>query len=323
MDIRQLRYFVGIADARSFSRAAERLHVAQSALSQHIRKLEEELGVQLLVREARGVALTAAGEKLLAHARAILVQLGDAERDVRRAGDVPSGPVSVGVPAGVARLLNPPLLQACAEELPHVSLRIVEVLPGHVLEWLDSGHIQLGVHYVLGAPTDGALLAEEDYYLVSGAPQPSLEDAVRFTDLPRFPLVLPTCAYNPQHCIAVHAEARGVKFDIETRVDSLATILDLVRNGPGHSILTPGAMLAEWYAGCLFAYRIEPAVTRAVMLSVGFAAAAERSVRAVEAIALRVARRLVAEGDWPRQLPCVQRPVREPERQIAGRVIGA
>jgi LysR family nitrogen assimilation transcriptional regulator len=302
MDLRQLRYFVAVVEAGSFSRAAERVHVAQSALSLHVRSLEESLGAPLLLREPRGVRTTAAGEKLLAHARAILGLVRDAERDVRSAFAEPSGPVSIGIPSGVGRLFNAPLLDACRRELPQVSLRIVEVLPGHVAEWLQGGLIQLGVFYALDQTPEGRPLAEEHFHLVCGAREPSLGGDVALADLPRYPLVLPVCSHNPQQCVAVRARAVGIELEIEARVDSLATILELVCTRPARTILTPGAFLPEWQAGKVFAYAIAPTMKRSVMLAAGPAAAGDPAVRAVEAVARRTADGLVGEGAWPRRL---------------------
>jgi LysR family nitrogen assimilation transcriptional regulator len=304
VDLRQLRYFVAVVEAGSFSRAAERVHVAQSALSLKVRELEEALGVTLLVREPKGVYPTAAGQKLLAHARTILSQVREAERDLRSAGE-PGGPVSIGIPSGVGRIFNAPLLEACSRELPRISLRIVEVLPGHVSEWLAGGLIQLGIHYCVRETPEGTPLAVEDLHLVCGARQPGLTGTVPFADLARFPLVLPVCNHNPQQCPANRAKAAGIDLDVEARVDSLATILDLVRTRPARSLLTPGAFLSEWQAGKLFAYPIEPVMKRSVMLGVGAAAAHDPAVRAVEGLVRATAHTLVAEGAWPRRLPTV------------------
>ena len=97
LGLRQLRYFLAIADAGALSRAAENLNVAQSALSHHVAEIERTLGVKLFERKARGVSLTAAGHRLHEHASAILSALSKAEEDVRTFTDAVSGPVSLGL----------------------------------------------------------------------------------------------------------------------------------------------------------------------------------------------------------------------------------
>ena len=82
MDVRQLRYFVEVVEAKSFTRAAERVHVAQPALGFQVRKLEDELGVSLLHRHSRGVDPTEAGTALLRHAHAVLRQIELARQEL-------------------------------------------------------------------------------------------------------------------------------------------------------------------------------------------------------------------------------------------------
>jgi LysR family transcriptional activator of glutamate synthase operon len=96
MDVRQLRYLVALADERHFTRAAEREHIAQPALSQQIRRLEEEVGVALVERTTRRVAITEAGELLVARARRILSELSAAEAELQAVRGIHTGHVSVG-----------------------------------------------------------------------------------------------------------------------------------------------------------------------------------------------------------------------------------
>ena len=110
MDLRQLRYFVGIVQAGSLSRAADQLHVAQSAISHHLASLESELGRQLVTRGPKGILLTEAGGVLYRHAEAILRQVEFAKQDALSVQNVPSGRVSIGFPVALASLLGYELL---------------------------------------------------------------------------------------------------------------------------------------------------------------------------------------------------------------------
>ena len=96
MELRQLRYFVGVTEDLNFTKASLKLHVAQPALSRQIRQLEEELGVLLLKRNKRGVQLTEAGESFLAEARALLVQSEQAIRAAQHAGRAAHGHLNLG-----------------------------------------------------------------------------------------------------------------------------------------------------------------------------------------------------------------------------------
>src|SRR5437899_12476507 len=97
LGLRQIRYFIAIADAGVLSRAAETLNVAQSALSHHVAALETDLGVKLLERRPRGIALTAAGRRLYEHASAVLSALGKAEEGERTYNEPANGPVCIGL----------------------------------------------------------------------------------------------------------------------------------------------------------------------------------------------------------------------------------
>lgn len=304
MDLRQLRYFVGIVEAGSMTAAAERLHVAQSALSQHVKQLEERLGVRLLLRQPTGVKPTPAGLKLLQHARRILLQVTLAESEVRIQGRRPAGSVTIGIPAGVGRVLNTALIDAARSSLPDISVQIVEVLPPQVLEWVDSNRVQLGVYYELGPSVrDATQLVREDYYLVSGTEEPTAGSGVSLQGLANFPLIMPTCIGRPRHCIVVYAQQCGIELNVESRVDSLATILDLTINQPGRSVLSPAAFLPEWQAGKVFAYPLEPRISRTVHLAVAPTARSDPATLAVEALVSRVAATLQSHDAWPQGLP--------------------
>ncbi|CAH2405117.1 hypothetical protein MES5069_450066 [Mesorhizobium escarrei] len=126
VDIRRLRYFVGIVEAGSFTKAAATLNVAQSALSLHVRQLEEGFGTQLLVRDRTGVSVTASGDKLLEPARIILKEIQLTEAELTNTVAAPSGEVTIGIPSGAARVLSGPLLESVRSELPRISLKMIE-----------------------------------------------------------------------------------------------------------------------------------------------------------------------------------------------------
>jgi LysR family transcriptional regulator, nitrogen assimilation regulatory protein len=124
MQFRQLRYFVKIVEAGSFSRAATLIHVAQPALSQQIHELEDRLGVMLLQRSARGVSPTAAGEVLFREATSILHQLDQLPTVVRSTSGEAEGAVKVGLASSTAPILIGPLLERVKTTLPKVNLKI-------------------------------------------------------------------------------------------------------------------------------------------------------------------------------------------------------
>src|SRR3954451_6537641 len=120
MELRRFRYFVAVAEELHFRRAAERLHLAQPALSQQVRKLEMELGVELLHRTKRGVALTAAGSVFLDEARRLLRQADEAARSARNARTGAAGRLRLGHVADTVRAILPRAIAAFASRYPDV-----------------------------------------------------------------------------------------------------------------------------------------------------------------------------------------------------------
>lgn len=145
MELRQLRYFVAIVDSGSLTKAAERVFVAQSALSHQLAQLEAELGVRLLDRSRRGVEPTEAGLRFLPHAVAMLRQAEDAVASARSTGAEPEGQVVLGLPHSASHALALPLLREVRQQLPRVTLELTEELTGNLMRQLRSGQVQLAV----------------------------------------------------------------------------------------------------------------------------------------------------------------------------------
>jgi DNA-binding transcriptional LysR family regulator len=122
MDVRQLRYFIVLAEELHFGRAAEKLHIAQPALSQQIKSLESDLGLRLLERTSRGVALTDAGSRLLAEANSVVARFDEALETMRRIKEGSVGALRVGVFPGPLRAILPPALVELRRQRPDVDV---------------------------------------------------------------------------------------------------------------------------------------------------------------------------------------------------------
>ena len=147
MDIKQLRYFIAIAEEGSLSAASQRLRVAQPSLSQHVIKIEQELGVTLINRSPRGVALTPSGEILLRHARDICHSMSVCQESVKKSGSVLEGSVAFGLPSSISMVLSVPLAETVRHLLPKVKLRVVEAMSGFIRQWLQDETLDLGFLY--------------------------------------------------------------------------------------------------------------------------------------------------------------------------------
>jgi DNA-binding transcriptional LysR family regulator len=145
MELRDLRYFVAVAQHRNFSRAAANLHVSQPALSEQIRKLEDELGAPLFERTSRGARLTDAGEALLPRARDVLAQAELAAETVRSVANGVAGTLTLGFIDSAWLGILPPLVRRFVERYPNVKLRLRELGTRKQLEALEAGEIDVGI----------------------------------------------------------------------------------------------------------------------------------------------------------------------------------
>jgi DNA-binding transcriptional LysR family regulator len=144
MELRHLRYFIAVAEDLHFGRAAERLHIAQSALSQQILSLESELGVSLLHRTKRQVQLTAAGVVFLEDARGIMVQVGQAIERSQRVARGEIGQIRIGFTILSLHSVLPPILQSLRQSHPEVQITLHEMATQAQLEALRTEQIDVG-----------------------------------------------------------------------------------------------------------------------------------------------------------------------------------
>ena len=145
MEIRHLRYFVAVAEELNFSRAAQRLHIAQPPLSQQIRHLEAELGLQLIARDTRPLRLTEAGRFFKAEALEILARLEEATAGTRRIGRGQSGWLGVGYIGSAMNELLPPVVHRFHTDHPGVELQLFEMLYEEQAAALLDRRIHLGL----------------------------------------------------------------------------------------------------------------------------------------------------------------------------------
>ena len=258
MNLRNLRYFVEIVEHGSMKRAAESLYVAQPALSQQVKKLEEDLGVKLLSRSVRGVVPTAAGQALLQHARLILDQVHEAREAILAGQCEPQGDVVLGLPSSISAALSVPLIVRMQEALPKVSLRVVEGTSGYVLEWLRAGQLDLCVlHEVQREPGVSAeLLLHEELFLIERAQERPRRKSVSFAELGGMDLILPGRHHGLRAMLELVARQHDVKLAPKVEIDAFTQMKALARLGIGKTILSRAAVAEELARGELNAVRI-------------------------------------------------------------------
>ena len=145
LDVRKLRYFATVAELGSFTKASAALNIAQPALSRQVQQLEQELGVELLLRTSRRVQLTDAGEAMLRHARTIDRDFERMVEDMQARKGTPIGKVVFGIPPTLAETMVPALVARVKRDLPMITLRIVEGLTPVLAEWVRDNKADLAV----------------------------------------------------------------------------------------------------------------------------------------------------------------------------------
>lgn len=252
MEIHQLRYFVAVAEQRSFSRAAEKVRVAQPSLSQQIQKLEAELGQTLFDRLARKVVLTQAGQSLLPFAHRILNELSAARRQVSDRGERPGGVVKLGMLPTIAPFVLERLLRRCHADHPAVELSVIEDVTDNLIRMVDRGEIDLAIISTCRAGTGVHLerWAEEPLYVALPANHRlATNQGVTWKELRRETVLV----LHESHCLSRQIQkwctANRVRQDRIGAIQ-LATLLAMVASGAGIS-LVPAMAMRKGAPGCV------------------------------------------------------------------------
>jgi LysR family transcriptional regulator, nitrogen assimilation regulatory protein len=246
MDLRQLRYFVAVAERGGFGAAASALNVAQSALSRHVQELEHELGGALLERGARGVSVTEAGKVLLARGRWLLGAVDDIKEEARTENREPSGTVRLGAPSSLADNFYAPLAAYFMKHFPRVRLELSEGLTETMSDRVLRAELDLAI-VTQPQPNDHLdydMLVVEQVFAI-GPPRDPLLKRGRLTraEFARLPAAIVPLSRNqfPPH----------VPFSI--RVESSASLKRVVASGLGYGLLPFSGIHEEVAAGKLSA----------------------------------------------------------------------
>ena len=258
MELRSIQYFVQVADEGSITRAAEKIGIAQPALSRHIQHLEGELGTQLLTRLPRGVRLTTAGRDFLDHARAIVVDVTRATEQVRGTARAARGTVVMGTSPTLAPLLLPGCVARAREQCPGVTLKVVEGFSPQLLDALITGRLQVAVMTNPPRTTTLAMtpLCSEPLAVIARPGGRGTRRAFSLPELRATPFFLTAG-------IRTLAEQQlagfGVQLRVAAEVDSVEAIRRLLLSGVGASIMPVSAFHDDIRAGRLAASPIEGA----------------------------------------------------------------
>ena len=353
MDLKQLKTFIRVAETGSLSKASDRLRLAQPALSRHIKMLEQAVGVPLFVRSGRGMLLTDAGQRLLSRVAGLVYQLESSLDEVRSSGAKPSGTVAFGMMPTVSYLLAARLMRRVAEELPAVSLRVVDGYAGHLIDWLQRGEID--ATFLYGPASDfharTTSLAFEELVLVgpTGAfsddvasrlveenatnQYPSADSRLRMIGtrsrasvaradsisakmLAGLDLVLPSRPHGLRAVAEAAARKAGVELKVRFEADSFHVLKELVEIGLGLTLLPRSAIHREETDGRLQAICIRnPKIMREIVLALPPSRTDTRATVAVVALVRDEVDRMIVSGEWA----AVRAGARPSRRQVASR----
>lgn len=301
MELRQLRYFLGVVKHGSMGKAALELGVVTSALSQQISRLEGELSTRLLQRTSGGVVPTDAGLAFWRQAQLALRHIDDAALAARSARL--SGHVSVGMAPSTASVLGVAFMQAMRTRYPEVRLHMVESLSGYLASMLSARQIDLAVLFrEEPAQRFSAMpLLDERLFLIGAAELDGMpaSSAVRLKSLGRLPLILPSGTHGLRSLLASAFRRAEYEPNIVAEVDGLALLMDFVRSGLGATI-QPGAALARPENVVLTSVPVaEKYATRTNMIASISDDELSPAGLAARVVLADVIRQLVQEGRWP------------------------
>ena len=302
MDIRQLRTFATLAETGSLGKTADRLRVAQPALSRQIRLLEEDIGLPLFNRHSRGMQITEAGKELLVRVSGLIRQLDQALKEVRELKTAVSGAVAIGLIPSVSSILGGRLGQRVATELPGVSLRLVDGYARHLMEWLHDGELDAIVTYGPGANIHCQtfeLLVEEMLLVGSDTSGLAAQSPIPFDAVANYPLVLPSRPHGLRAIADEAAAKAGITLNVRLEADTYSVLKEFAVSGSGFTILPASSVEKENRERLVsVASLAKPRLTRQLVLASPLGSVESRATRAVMTILKEEVCALIETGRW-------------------------
>jgi DNA-binding transcriptional LysR family regulator len=230
------KVFHTVAKTGSFSAAARKLYITQSAVSQSIRKLEESTGSELFVRGPRSAKLTAVGEMLYSHVDQAYSLFRAAEDKMREMQSLSLGEVKIGVGDTILRYLLIPLLQKFIEEYPNIKVKIINRTSPGIIESIRSGSADLGI---VTMPVDdkdietAAYRTVEDVFIASSRFGYLKDRIITIEELSSLPLLLLQKGSTTRRNLDVYCSSRGCMIMPEIELESMDLLVELARIGLG------------------------------------------------------------------------------------------
>lgn len=247
--LRQISYFVAVAETKSFSGAAARLHISQSAVTESIHALEEQTGAALFDRSSKGVELTYQGHQMLRHARLILAAVEDAARALSAPSDSVTGRLNLGVTSLVAGYFLADVLARFKRVFPNVEVKVIEDERSYIEHLLVNGELELAIMITSNLENDTALATDtlvrsrNRVWLASGH-RLAAKSSIAFSDIARESLIVLSIDDMPQVTTRWWAP-HGARPNIVFTTSSVEAVRGLVATGAGVAIL-PDMTYRPW-----------------------------------------------------------------------------
>ncbi|MFC5452932.1 LysR family transcriptional regulator [Paenibacillus aestuarii] len=258
MDIKQLRYFLAIAEAKQITAAAKKLHMAQPPLSQQLKLLEQELGVSLFEKRGRYLELTEAGATLYRYAEKITKDLEEAQTEVTQISSGIRGKLSIGVNT-ISYYPLPKLLQSFRETYPHITYKIQQNESAQLAKLIKEKVIELAIIRLPLLLEDYSVLQlqKERFYFVTSIPQLNDNHSVTLESIEKHALILPsTDGLGIFHLILEEFRIKQLQPHIIGECSDISILMELVASGFGSTIV-PETVLRKHRGYRVQAYDIE------------------------------------------------------------------
>jgi len=306
MELRQIRYFIAVAESKTLTNAAKKLHIVQPALSANIKSLETELGVQLFERTRFGMELTKAGKTFLAHAYAISRQIETARVSVCSGLDAPEGSVSLGLPGSVGNVLSIELLKRVSDAYPKVKLEIEEGVPDNLIHAFEAGLLDLLIDFDANVskrhPIEH-LMNEELYFISAFSKDIQPGSKIEFKELAHYPLLVTGGQHGIGYTITNYATKNNIDITTLPSAGGINTTLKMVKAELGFAVLPWSGIYQDIEQNQLSARKVvNPSMHRVVSLLTNGSKPKSIAMSKVIEMIRRVVKDVYAQDRWRGEL---------------------
>jgi LysR family transcriptional regulator, nitrogen assimilation regulatory protein len=300
MELRQLQYFLVIAEQKSISRASAQLTVAQPALSRSIRELEKDLGTQLLFRHGRGIGLTEAGDRFYNDIRPLVQSLLQAKQNAAATNNQISGPIALGLPPSLSATIGASLIQSFLEEYPQVKLHIMGAFSGFINEWLVTGRVDMAViNRARQSPhihMDPLLIVDLFHIQHRNVEGFNNAETISFEEICNMPMALPGRHHGLRRQIESVARLHGKELNVVVEIDDLQALKELVYTRNLSSILPYGTIVREASDPDIAVRRIQPEISMEFMIAYSLQRPMTLAMRELTRVLKLTVRNAIASG---------------------------